>query len=120
MNFDKLLRKRKTIKKYSSRKIQLENLIEAIEAANLAPTPGNLAILKYIIVEEQEIKDKIAESCRQEFLRDVSFIVVVCSDQKKVNLMYDKRADRYTKQQDRKSTRLNSSHIPLSRMPSSA
>ena len=30
---------------------------------------------------------------------------------------YDRAADKYL---DRKSTRLNSSHIPLSRMPSSA
>ena len=38
-------------------------------------------------------------------------------NQNKINLYY---CNQSTKGQDRKSTRLNSSHIPLSRMPSSA
>ena len=34
--------------------------------------------------------------------------------------IYEHILSPYVKQEDRKSTRLNSSHIPLSRMPSSA
>ena len=40
-------------------------------------------------------------------------------DPKFVDITID-RYKRYTGKEDRKSTRLNSSHIPLSRMPSSA
>ena len=73
-------------------------------------------------------KDKDVDSVTKDiesFLRKDRFSVIVINTKAKVddkivkyltNLKYDNRF----KYIDRKSTRLNSSHIPLSRMPSSA
>jgi nitroreductase len=98
MTIDKILSKRASIKNYSDKKVRIEKVIQAIEAANLAPSPGNLPVLKYIIIENPETKDRIAEACRQEFLKEAPFLVVICSDSKKVGIMYDEQADKYTKQ----------------------
>ena len=97
MEFKKLVKTRATVKKYSSKKPPVELIVEAIETANLAFTHGNLHILKFIIVEDQTTIDKISESCQQEYIKTAPYIIVVCSDPKLVNKMYDVRADKYIK-----------------------
>jgi nitroreductase len=98
MNLDKAIKKRASIKKYSEKRVKIEKILEAIGAANHAPAPGNLAALRYIIVQDQETKDQIAEACRQEFVKNAPYIIVICSDPKKIKIMYDVRADTYIKQ----------------------
>ena len=40
---------------------------------------------------------KIATSCQQEFIKEVPYVVVICSDSKLVKNMYDIRAEKYVK-----------------------
>src|SRR3989344_5357991 len=98
MDFDKVIKKRASIKDYSDKEVKYDKIIDAIESANLAPSPGNISIIRYIIVEDKETINKIADACQQDFIKDAPVIVVVCSDLQRVKLMYDKRAEKYTKQ----------------------
>jgi len=98
MDFNKVIKKRASIKDYSNKKPKYDKVIDAIEAANLAPSPGNLSILRYIIVEDKEKIRVIADACQQDFIKDVGVLVVVCSVSNKVGLMYDKRTEKYIKQ----------------------
>ena len=99
MDFSTIIKNRASIRNYSDKKPKYEEIIDAVEAANLAPSPGNLPILKFIIVEDEELINKIAQACQQEFIKTALVLVVVCSDSKKIKIMYDKRADKYIKQQ---------------------
>tara|TARA_Y100000310_G_scaffold27244_1_gene25919 strand:- start:632 stop:1195 length:564 start_codon:yes stop_codon:yes gene_type:complete len=98
MNLDKTLKNRATIRNYSNKKPKDDKIIDAIEAASLAPSPGNLSILKYIIVEDEEDIEKIAKACQQPFIKSAKVLVVVCSDSKNVEKMYDKRTNMYVRQ----------------------
>ena len=98
MDFDETIRKRASIKNYSLKKPPIEKIIEVIEAANLAPSPGNLEMVKFIIVENTETIKKISEACQQRFIEKAPFIVVICSNPKRVKIMYDERAETYIKQ----------------------
>ena len=55
MEFEDVIKKRASIRKYAEKKPDTELAIAAIEAAHVAPTPGNIQILRYIIVEKKEI-----------------------------------------------------------------
>ncbi|MFA7708214.1 MAG: nitroreductase family protein [Candidatus Pacearchaeota archaeon] len=99
MDFDKLLKTRASVKNYSDKEVKYDKIIDAIESANLAPSPGNLPILKYIIVEDKETIAQIAEACQQSFVETAPVLVIVCSDPQKAKLMYDKRTEKYVKQQ---------------------
>ncbi len=99
MSFDTLLNKRTSIKEFSSKKPKEEQILDIIEAGNLAPSPGNLPILTYTIVEDPQLIKKIAEACQQGFIQQAQVVIIVCSNQAKINIMYDKRANTYTKQQ---------------------
>ncbi len=98
MDFEKVIKGRRSIRNYSDKKITSDIVMKAIEAANLAPSPGNLPVLKFIIVEDKEKITKIAQACQQPFVRTAPVLIVVCSDAKDTEKMYDERADKYIKQ----------------------
>lgn len=98
MNLDKALKTRASIRNYSNKSVKYDKIIDAIEAANLAPSPGNLSILKFLIIEDKEKINKIAQACQQQFIKKAPVVIVVCSDSKKIDIMYDKKADKYIKQ----------------------
>lgn len=97
MNFDTILKKRASIREYSKKTPKIDKVIDAIEAASLAPSPGNLQILKFIITEDEETVQKVAKACQQQFVQDAPIILIVCSDSKRAKIMFDKRADKYVK-----------------------
>jgi len=97
MEFNRLIKKRASIIRFSSKKPKISQIIEAVDAANLAPSPGNLPILRYTIIENPDKIFEIADACQQPFVAEAPFLVVVCSVAKNVERAYDKRASRYIK-----------------------
>ena len=95
MEFQEVLDKRTSVKKFSSKKPSIELIMKAIFSANMAPSSGNLNVLRYIIVEESKIIGKIADACQQEFIREAPYVVIVCSDLSQLKRMYDIRAEKY-------------------------
>jgi len=98
MEFSDVLKKRASVRKYSSKKPETDLAIAAIEAAHIAPSPGNIEILKYLVVEDKEKIIEIAAAAQQPFIEQASLLVVVTSDIKQVQKMYDKRAEKYVRQ----------------------
>ncbi|MDD5192736.1 MAG: nitroreductase family protein [Candidatus Nanoarchaeia archaeon] len=98
MDFEKVIKSRASIRNYSDKKIDSDKVMNLIEAANLAPSPDNLSILKFIIVEDKEKISKIAQACQQPFVGTAPVLVIICSDMKNAEKMFDERAGKYIKQ----------------------
>lgn len=98
MEFQEVIKKRASIRKYSDKKPEIIDIIKCIEAANLAPSPGNLAILKYLIIESPEKINEIAEACQQEFIKQSKILILICSEQRNATAAYEARGKKYTKQ----------------------
>jgi len=98
MDFNKVIKTRTSIRNFSSKKVNYEKVIDAIESANLAPSPGNLSILKYIIIDNPETIQKIAQACQQKFITKAQYIIAVCSDSKQTKIMFDTRTKKYIRQ----------------------
>lgn len=97
MEFQKVLEKRASVKKFSSKKPAIENIMGAIFAANMAPVAGNIPELTYLIVDDKEKIGKIAEACQQPFIAQISYVVVICSNIKQARRLYDVKDDKYLK-----------------------
>ena len=97
MEFDKVVKRRVSIKKFSIKKPPIEKVVEAIEMANLAPTPGNIHILRYVIVDEKKKISKIADACQQDFIRKASYVVIICTESKQIEKLFGKRSEKYVK-----------------------
>jgi len=92
MELRDVIRKRRSIRKFDSSKDVTNEQIEAIlNAANLAPTSGNTQCPRYIIVRDQELKDKLStDAGHQPFIREVPVVIVVCADLE-INSKYGER-----------------------------
>ncbi len=97
MEFQKILENRTSVKNYSSKKPAIENIIKAIEVANLAPAADNLQPLIYIVIEAPEKIGKIADACQQQFINKAPYVIVVCSNSKQLKIFDENRAEKYIK-----------------------
>jgi nitroreductase len=70
MNFTELINKRQSVRKYQDKRIERELLEQLIEAVHIAPSACNSQPWKLILVDEPELKDKVA---RATFSKTVSF-----------------------------------------------
>ena len=70
MTFAELINKRQSVRKYRNKPVGKEKLQKIIEAVHLAPSACNSQPWRLIIVDEPELKNKVAEAT---FSKTVSF-----------------------------------------------
>jgi nitroreductase len=96
---DKIIKSRRSIKDYKLKKPDWRVILECIDSVRYSPMAGNNFSLRFILVDNPELIQKIAEISEQEFIKKAQYIVVVCSDSKKTKILYEDRAEKYIKQQ---------------------
>ena len=100
MDFDKVLKERKSVRRFSSKKVPFSDVVDICEAARYAPMAGNIYTVRLIVVSEEKTKQELVEAAiGQNFISDASYIIVVCSDMKQIKRSYGSRAEMYAKQQ---------------------
>ena len=78
MEFDKVIRERTAVRRFSSKKVNKSDIDKILEAGNLAPTAKNLQPHKIFIIESEEGLKKIDECspCRY----NAPVVILVCGD----------------------------------------
>ena len=99
MEFDQIIRKRKSVKEFKSKKAPWKLVIEAIDTALQGPFAGNHNFLKFLITEDPEIIKFIAKQCDQIWISQVEILVLVLSDDKHLENIYGDRGRVYSRQQ---------------------
>jgi len=59
-----LIRKRASIRKYSSKPVERETVLKCIEAARLAPSACNVQPWKFIVIQKQTVIERMVEAVR--------------------------------------------------------
>lgn len=100
MELTKAIEKRRSIRKYSNKKIKFEDVSEICNSARFAPCAANIYTVKIIIVEDKETKAKLADAAlNQSFIAEAPYLLVVCSEISLLKKGYGEFADTYCKQQ---------------------
>lgn len=99
MELDKVIEQRRSVRKFRSKKPNWRDIIEAVEAARKAPLAGNLASVKFILVDDAEVIAELAEAAQQDFIAQCSYAVVVCSDKADLVRSYYEKGDIYARQE---------------------
>lgn len=99
MQLDKAIKQRHSVRKFKKKKPDWRDIIEAIDFTRYAPMAGNNFSLKFILVSDKEKIEKIAEAAQQDFIKQVDYLVVACTNPKRTKNAYGKRGERYLKQQ---------------------
>lgn len=61
MDFTELIRHRQSDRKYANRLVEREKLLTCIEAARLAPSADNSQPWKFIVVDDPDVKNQVAD-----------------------------------------------------------
>jgi nitroreductase len=100
MNFDSVLRKRCSIRKYSTKKVSQNEIMKVVDASRFSPMAGNIPTVRLIIVDDEKKKAELAESALQQyFIADAPYILVVCSDITRLARSYKNQVEKYARQQ---------------------
>jgi len=98
MNLNSAIKKRASIRDYSLKEVKYDKIIDILEAGNLAPSPGNLSLISFIIIDDPEIIYEISQACQQNFIAQAQIVIAVISDSKSAKKLYYERAEKYVRQ----------------------
>ena len=77
----KQLAERKSVRVFENRQISEEEKRTILEAAMEAPTAGNQQLYTILDITDQELKERLAESCdNQPFIARAPLVLVFCTD----------------------------------------
>lgn len=99
MEFNTIVKKRKSVRAFKKKKPDWRSVLEAIDLANQGPFAGNNNHLRFLIVEDDKIIDEIAALCEQKWIKQVKLVVLVCSDDTHLEALYGERGRIYGRQQ---------------------
>ena len=89
MEFDEVIKKRRSIRKYKPDPIPEQYLLQLIEAARQAPSALNLQPWRYVIIKESTVIKKIAEFTPNSFVADAPALIICCLDTKAFDTIPD-------------------------------
>ena len=78
MEFEDIIRKRTSVRKFSSRKLEQENLNKILEAGRLAPTAKNNQPIKIYVVNSDEGVVKIDKASRCRY--GAQTVLIICGN----------------------------------------
>ena len=99
MELQKVIEKRKSVKKFTKKKPDWRDIIDAVDSARFAPMAGNKFNLKFILVEDTEKINDLAEAAAQPFVSKAHYVVVVVCDGESTKKRFSERGALYCHQQ---------------------
>lgn len=75
MDFSELIKIRQSVRSYSDKAVEKEKIEKCLEAARLAPSASNSQPWKYIVVNDEGLKNKVAEATFDKVVKFNKFAV---------------------------------------------
>lgn len=92
MDFEEVLRKRHSIRKFRDKKISKKIIERILELANLSPSAGNLQARSVVIVRDRKMKEKLSEAAlRQGFILEAPVVFIICANLEESAKKYGER-----------------------------
>lgn len=99
MDVFEAIEKRYSCREYLKRKVSSSDLILLLDAAQKAPNAGNLQNWDFIVVRDQEKKEKITKAAlNQRWMMQADLFIVICADSEPSKKFYPKRGEQYEPQ----------------------
>jgi len=75
MNFSELIKIRQSVRSYSNKPVEKEKLDQCLEAARLAPSASNSQPWKFIVVDDNDLKNKVALATFDKIVKFNQFVL---------------------------------------------
>lgn len=97
MNLKDVLEGRRSVRRYSDRPVDRDAVVSLLEAAETAPSAGNLRAREYYVVTSPEMRSALSVAAfGQEHVAAAPVVVVVCADPARSGLRYGDRGQLYS------------------------
>lgn len=94
MEFFELVKVRRSIRLFQPKPVEEEKIKKILEAANLAPSAGNLQAYTILVVKNKKIKEKLYQAAlNQEAIYLAPVILIFFANPKKSSLKYGQRGE---------------------------
>ena len=80
MNFLELAKKRFSVRKFTDQPVEEEKITMVLEAARVAPSAHNRQPYSFVVVRDEELRDRIAATYQYGWLKTAPVILVVLGD----------------------------------------
>jgi nitroreductase len=81
LNVFEAIKKRRSVRAYTSEEVSEEDVERLIEAAMWAPSAGNIQPWEFVIVRNAETKRRLSDAAlHQTFIEEAPVVIVVCAD----------------------------------------
>lgn len=80
MTFLELAKMRCSVRKFSERLVEDENLLRVLDAGRVAPSACNYQPLHFVVVIDENMKKRVASTYKEGWLQTAPAIIVVCGD----------------------------------------
>lgn len=81
MDFMDVIKRRHSIRKFTSEPVSQEAIESIVEAGRMAPSASNLQAWRYIIVKDASVRAKLAKASPVSFFSTAPVIIICCIDQ---------------------------------------
>ncbi|MCW3982143.1 MAG: nitroreductase family protein [Candidatus Bathyarchaeota archaeon] len=86
------IKNRRSIRRFATKAISEQQVLELVDAARHAPSAGNIQPWEFIVVTDQQKKRQLAVAALdQTFIEEAPVVIVVCTDSTRSNQGYGSR-----------------------------
>ncbi len=92
MNFEELVRKRRSVRRFEDRPVSSEMVDTLLEVAHWAPSAGNRQPWHFYVVEDASLREQLVDVAKgQAFVAEAPVTIVVCADPERSAERYEER-----------------------------
>jgi nitroreductase len=96
MNFKDALQSRRSVRRYETRPVAKDLILALLEAAEAAPSAGNLRSRRYVVITRPEMRKVLALAAYgQEQVQSAPLLIVICADVDRSSSRYGDRGSLY-------------------------
>lgn len=83
MSLNEIASKRYSVRDYKDIPVEKEKLLQVLEAGRLAPSAVNFQPWFFIVITEEEMKNKVIQAYHREWIKKAPAIIIACGDHSK-------------------------------------
>lgn len=82
MSFLELAKKRYSVRKFMDKPVAKETVLKVLEAGRVAPSAHNKQPWHFIVIQDEEMRKKVAECYNRDWIQAAPVLIVACGDHK--------------------------------------
>lgn len=95
MDVFECIKTRRSVRKFLDAEVTMDQIGEILDAGRFAPCAGNIQNWKFILIKNQQIKNKVGEAAFQQYwVAKAPVIIVICAVVDKLEQYYGVRGER--------------------------